>query len=156
LIGMKASTLGLFISQGGVPKLPVESLFIDKSGCFGDKQNDLKHHGGEDKAVCIIQNSIICDLQSQGHPIKPGSTGENILIGGSDVGQIFPGTKLMFKELEIEITQDAPPCKTISQSFTDGEFTLISHKKFPLFTRWYARVLKSGTVFANEEYEIIN
>tara|TARA_B100001250_G_scaffold56233_1_gene43433 strand:+ start:85 stop:546 length:462 start_codon:yes stop_codon:yes gene_type:complete len=153
---MKASILGLFVSQGGVPKLPVDSLFIDKSGCFGDKQNDLKHHGGEDKAVCIIQNSIICDLQEKGHPIKPGSTGENILIGGSNVGEISSGTVIKFSELEIQITQDAPPCKTISESFNHGEFTLISHKKYPQFTRWYARVLKPGTVSIDDEYKIIN
>jgi MOSC domain-containing protein YiiM len=153
---MKATVLGLFVSQGGVPKLPVESLFIDDSGCFGDKQNDLKHHGGEDKAVCLIQNCIISDLQSQGHPITPGSTGENILIEGSRVGDISPGTILKFKELEIEVTQDAPPCKTIQQSFINGEFTLISHKKFPQVTRWYARVLRQGTVQSNEEYQIIN
>ena len=153
---MKATVLGLFVSQGGVPKLPVESLFIDSSGCFGDKQNDLKHHGGDDKAVCLIQNCIIEELNLLGHPIKPGSTGENILIDGSVVGDISPGTVLKFEELEIEITQDAPPCKTISQSFTDGEFTLISHKKFPQITRWYARVVKQGTVRNNEQYEIIN
>jgi len=153
---MKASILGLFVSQGGVPKLPVDSLFIDKSGCFGDKQNDLKHHGGEDKAVCIIQNSIISDLQEKGHPIKPGSTGENILIGGSNVGEISSGTVIKFSELEIQITQDAPPCKTISESFNQGEFTLISHKKYPQFTRWYARVLKPGTVSTDDEYKIIN
>lgn len=153
---MKTSILGLFVSQGGVPKLPIESLFIDQNGCFGDKQNDLKHHGGEDKAVCIIQNSIITNLQEKGHPIKPGSTGENILIGGSNVGEISPGTIIKFSELEIQITQDAPPCKTISQSFNEGKFTLISHKKYPQFTRWYARVLKPGTVSNDEEYEIIN
>lgn len=153
---MKTSILGLFVSQGGVPKLPVESLFIDDNGCFGDKQNDLKHHGGVDKAVCIIQNSIIGELQLQGHPITPGSTGENILIGGSNVGELSSGTIIQFNELEIQITQDAPPCKTISQSFNQGEFTLISHKKYPQFTRWYARVLKPGTVYTNEEYKIIN
>lgn len=153
---MKGTVLGLFVSQGGVPKLPVESLLVESSGCFGDKQNDLKHHGGEDKAVCLIQNCIIADLHSQGHPIKPGSTGENILIDGSEVGDISPGTILKFDELEIEITQDAPPCKTIKNSFIDGEFTLISHKKFPNVTRWYARVITQGTIQNNEQYQIIN
>ena len=153
---MKGTVLGLFVSQGGVPKLPVESLLVEFSGCFGDKQNDLKHHGGEDKAVCLIQNSIIADLQSQGHPIMAGSTGENILIDGCKVGDISPGTILRFNQLEIEITQDAPPCKTIKNSFIDGEFTLISHKKFPNVTRWYARVLTQGTIQNNEQYQIIN
>ena len=78
------------------------------------------------------------------------------MIDGSNVGEISPGTIIKFSELEIQITQDAPPCKTISQSFNEGKFTLISHKKHPQFTRWYARVLKPGTVSNDEEYEIIN
>ena len=64
--------------------------------------------------------------------------------------------KLPDNQLEIEITQDAPPCKTIKNSFIDGEFTLISHKKFPNVTRWYARVLTQGTIQNNEQYQIIN
>ena len=115
---MSARVIGLFVSQGGVPKLPVDALSVTMTGCLGDKQNDLKHHGGPDKAICILQNCIIENLQSKGHPIIPGSTGENLLLDGCEVGEIYPGSIIKFEQLEIEITQDAPPCKTISNSFT--------------------------------------
>ena len=153
---MSARVIGLFVSQGGVPKLPVDTLSVTITGCLGDKQNDLKHHGGPDKAVCILQNCIIENLQSKGHPIMPGSTGENILLDGSEVGEIYPGSIIKFEQLEIEITQDAPPCKTISNSFSDGNFNLISHRKYPQFTRWYGKVIKEGMLIVDEEFEIIN
>jgi MOSC domain-containing protein YiiM len=153
---MSARVIGLFVSQGGVPKLPVDTLSVTITGCLGDKQNDLKHHGGPDKAVCILQNCIIENLQSKGHPIMPGSTGENLLLDGCDIGEIYPGSIIKFEQLEIEITQDAPPCKTISNSFTDGNFNLISHRKYPQFTRWYGKVIKEGKLNIDEEFEIIN
>ena len=153
---MSARVIGLYVSQGGVPKLPVDSLHITKNGCLGDKQNDLKHHGGPNKAVCILQNCIIEDLQSKGHPIKPGSTGENILLDGCQIGEIYPGVIIKFRDLEIEITQDAPPCKTISKSFSESEFNLISHKKYPNFTRWYGKVIKEGNLSIEESFEVIN
>lgn len=153
---MSARVIGLFVSQGGVPKLPVDTLSVTITGCLGDKQNDLKHHGGPDKAVCILQNCIIENLQSKGHPIIPGSTGENLLLDGCDIGEIYPGSIIKFEQLEIEITQDAPPCKTISNSFTDGNFNLISHRKYPQFTRWYGKVIKEGKLNIDEEFEIIN
>jgi len=153
---MSARVIGLFVSQGGVPKLPVDTLSVTITGCLGDKQSDLKHHGGPDKAVCILQNCIIENLQSKGHPIMPGSTGENLLLDGCDIGEIYPGSIIKFEQLEIEITQDAPPCKTISNSFTDGNFNLISHRKYPQFTRWYGKVIKEGKLNIDEEFEIIN
>jgi len=153
---MSARVIGLFVSQGGVPKLPVDTLSVTITGCLGDKQNDLKHHGGPDKAVCILQNCVIENLQSKGHPIIPGSTGENLLLDGCDIGEIYPGSIIKFEQLEIEITQDAPPCKTISNSFTDGNFNLISHRKYPQFTRWYGKVIKEGKLNIDEEFEIIN
>ncbi len=153
---MSAKVIGLFVSQGGVPKLPVDRLYVRKSGCIGDKQNDLRYHGGPNKAVCILQNCILEELQSNGHPITPGSTGENILVDGCLVGEIYPGSKIKFGELEIEITQDAPPCKTISESFTDRNFNLISHKKFPNYTRWYGKVIHEGVLTIGATFEVIN
>ncbi len=153
---MTARITGLHTSNGGVPKYPVDLLIIGKNGCDGDKQNDLKHHGGTDKAVCLLQQEIIEQLNNEGHPISPGSTGENILINGLAIGEIAPGVRIVFPDVELVITQDSPPCKTIKDSFTDGKFNTISHKKFPNLTRWYAKVVKEGAVKINDPVEIIN
>ena len=151
---MTGRITGLHISDGGVPKLPVQSLEIVSTNCIGDKQNDLKHHGGIDKAVCLFQQEIIDQLNSEGHPINAGSTGENILIHGIPIGNIYPGVIIKFPSVELIITQDAPPCKTIKDSFKDGYFDAISHKKKPHYTRWYARVIKEGVVSVDDSVSV--
>ncbi len=151
---MTGRITGLHISDGGVPKLPVQSLEIVSTNCIGDKQNDLKHHGGIDKAVCLFQQEIIDQLNSEGHPINAGSTGENILIHGIPIGNIYPGVIIKFPSVELIITQDAPPCKTIKDSFKDGYFNAISHRKKPHYTRWYARVIKEGVVSVDDSVSV--
>ena len=47
------------VSKGGVPKLPVDSSKITSHGIEGDFQNDLKYHGGIEKAVCIYSLDLI-------------------------------------------------------------------------------------------------
>ena len=151
-----AIVVGLHASNGGVPKLPVSTLLVTADGCDGDSQNDLKHHGGKDKAVCILQQEIMDKLSDKGHPIGPGTTGENLLINGIQVGMLSVGTRLKIGHCELEITQDAPPCKTIKQSFNDDNFMLISHKKFPNFTRWYAKVITEGEIILGQEVSLTN
>ena len=135
--------LGIFISNGGVPKTPVQSVKIDYQGLVGDNQHDKKHHGGVMRAVCVLEEKILKKLQTEGHPILPGSTGENLLVSGYDlkIGSIFS-----IGEAELEVVSAATPCKTIRDSFTNGNFNRLSHKKYPGDTRWYCKVLRTGNV----------
>ena len=153
---MSAKVTGLHISSGGVPKTPVQSLSVNINGCQGDDQADKKHHGGKDKAICLFQQEILDSLSIDSHPISPGSTGENILIEGMEIGSIAVGTCLKIGEIEITVTQDAPPCKTIRNSFINGEFNKISHRKNPNFTRWYASVNVTGTITIGDLVELID
>ena len=50
------------ISMGGVRKLPVDDIELKFDGFEGDKQNDLKHHGGKLKAVCLYSLDLIQKL----------------------------------------------------------------------------------------------
>ena len=70
--------------DGGVPKFPVSQVFLGKNNVEGDKQNDLQYHGGPARAVCLFSMERILALQKEGHPIQPGTTGENLTIQGLD------------------------------------------------------------------------
>jgi len=59
-----------------------------------------------------------------------------------------------FGDLTLEGTSDAPPCKTIQDSFTNGRFKEISVKIAPHMTRWYAKVIKEGNVKIGDAVEI--
>ena len=135
--------LGIFISDGGVPKLSVNSVHVTNFGLVGDNQADKKHHGGLMKAVCVLENELLLRLQSEGHPIQPGTTGENLLLEGFNltIGSLF-----RVGNVELEVVSAATPCKTISESFTNGNFNRISHKKHPGETRWYGKVIQTGKI----------
>jgi MOSC domain-containing protein YiiM len=139
------------VSRGGVPKLPVPQARIGSLGLEGDYQNDQRNHGGPDRAVCLYTLEQIQRLQREGHPISPGSTGENITLEGIGLDELTPGTRLLLgDEVELEMTSYAAPCKNISDSFSDGDFTRISMQLYPGESRVYARVLQSGTVSAGQ------
>ena len=136
--------------DGGVPKFPVSQVFLGKNNVEGDKQNDLQYHGGPARAVCLFSMERILALQKEGHPIQPGTTGENLTIQGLDWDLMKIGARFQIGEVEIELTGPAPPCKTISESFEKGGFVRISEKTYPGWSRWYASVSKEGIVVVND------
>lgn len=154
-----AQVIGLHVNpDGGVPKHPVDSLHVSlEDGCVGDRQNDLKHHGGPQRALCLMLWEVMQELQHAGHPIYPGSTGENILIKGFDSSQLKVGSIMSIgQKVIIEITSDAPPCKTIRDSFLEGRFKALSHVVEPQKTRWYARIISEGEIILNDVVKTIN
>ncbi len=138
------------ISGGGVPKLPVETTQIGVNGLSGDGHHDRAHHGGPERAVCIYSTEIIQALQAEGHPIFPGSAGENLTITGLDWSRMLPGARLKVGAAVIDIVSFTTPCKTIRDSFLDGRFNRISHLTNPGWSRVYGRVVVPGTVRAGD------
>ena len=47
------------ISDGGVPKFPVLEAKITQHGLDGDRQRNLKVHGGLERAVCLFSLELI-------------------------------------------------------------------------------------------------
>jgi MOSC domain-containing protein YiiM len=144
-------------SDGGVPKRPVREAQLTPTGLNCDRQAHLKIHGGPARALCLYALEHITQLQDEGHPIYPGSVGENVTIVGLDWETLGPGIRLALgDEVLIEITSYAGPCKTIAGSFTRGEFKRISQKKHPGESRLYARVLKTGRLATGQKVRIVN
>lgn len=148
---MAARIVSLNSSNGGVPKLPVERARVTVDGMEGDHQTDRVHHGGRDRALSLYSLEIIEQLQLVGHPIAPGTAGENVTISGLDWATVQPGTRLSLGDVEVEITGFAAPCKTIRESFLDQEFIRISNKVSPGWSRVYARVLREGTLQTGDD-----
>lgn len=135
------------VSNGGVPKLSVvHPVRIGENGLEGDRQRDLRYHGGPDRAVCLLAQEIIDALRADGHPIDRGATGENLTISGLDWSQVRTGVRLTVGEVVLEIAKPAHPCKNLVGSFSDGDFSRLSARLHPGRTRMYARVLRPGLV----------
>jgi len=152
---LQARVFQINASDGGVPKLPLRSAEVTYLGLRGDDHNDKVHHGGPDKALSLYSLELIQALQAEGHPIYPGSTGENITLAGLDWSRVAAGLRLRLGEVEIEITQYASPCETIRESFRDGYFNRISWRTNPGWARAYARVLTPGTIRIGDAARVV-
>lgn len=142
-------------SDGGVPKLSRASVAVRKTGLDGDRQRDLEHHGGANRAVSVYSLELIEKLRSEGHPIAVGTIGENLTLSGLDWAVIKPGVRLEIGEVEIELTADAPPCRNIAGSFSDRGFKRVAQKAYPGWSRFYARVLKEGTLRVGDRVRVV-
>jgi MOSC domain-containing protein YiiM len=144
------------VSDGGVPKHAVPAARVTLTGLAGDRQRDLRHHGGPERAVCLLALELIERLRAEGHPIEPGSTGENLTLAGLDWSALAPGTRLAFAGgVELQVSSPAVPCPTIRASFTAGGFERLSAKRHPGESRLYCRVLREGEVRAGEGVEVV-
>ncbi len=134
------------LSDGGVPKLPVPRTRITVQGVEGDRQRNPAIHGGPNRAVCLFSLEVIEALQAEGHFIAPGSSGENLTLAGIDWPSLKPGDRLSVGDVRLEVTSYTAPCVHNARWFQDGDFSRISHKKYPGWSRVYARVLTEGVV----------
>lgn len=145
--GASGTVHQISVSDGGVPKLPVSEARITKDGVEGDRQRSLLFHGGRDRAVCLFSLEVIEALQAEGHPIISGASGENLTLAGLDWAGLKPGARLSVGEaVQLEIMSYTVPCRLNAQWFAKGEFSRISHKKHPGWSRLYAKVLAEGRV----------
>ncbi len=134
------------VSDGGVPKRPRPECEITAGGLAGDRQRNLKFHGGPDRAVLLYSLGRIESLRDGGHPIAPGTIGENLTISGLDWDLAVPGARVEVGPVLLELTRYATPCDTIAGSFRDGRFARVSQKLHPGWSRVCARVLAEGLV----------
>ena len=154
---MEGRIFQLNVSNGGVPKLAVREAALTSNGLEGDRQRDLRYHGGPERALCLFALERILELQAEGHPIFPGSVGENLTAVGLDWSGLKPGARLALgEEALVEITSYTSPCKNIAGSFGGGDFKRISQKVHPGDSRLYARVLRPGRLAVGQPVRLLN
>jgi MOSC domain-containing protein YiiM len=151
-----AHVFSLNRSDGGVPKLPVREARVTTLGLEGDRQKNTKIHGGPERALCLYALEHIVSLQEEGHPIFPGSVGENVTIAGLPWERLEPGSRLRLGEVEIELTSYTTPCKTIQHSFASNKYGRISQSLEPGMSRLYARVLREGLLRVGDPVTLLN
>lgn len=142
-------------SPGGVPKRAVRSAEVGPLGLDGDGVNHPKIHGGPERAVCVWSLERVLALQEEGHPVFPGSTGENLTLAGLDWDALVPGAVLAFERgVRLQLASFTTPCRTIAGSFADGRFKRIGQERHPGWSRLYARVLTPGTLTTGEAVRV--
>jgi MOSC domain-containing protein YiiM len=147
----QASVAGLFVSDGGVPKLPIESASVGYRGVAGDRQAARQHHGRVWQALCLYSSDVVDALAAEGHPIAPGRAGENVSIRGLDWSDVRPGVQVRIGEVLAEVSAYSTPCSKNAAWFADRDFHRIDHALHPGWSRVYASVLEDGDVTVGDQ-----
>ena len=86
----------------------------------GRPAGDVTVHGGPHRAVSILGIEAIRRVAAEGHPIAPGTTGENLTTEGFDVSALPVGTRLSIgAEVVLELSQARPvPAPSATRSAT--------------------------------------
>lgn len=147
-------------SPGGVPKRPVEHATVDAGGVVGDGQRARQHHGRPSQALSMWSAEVIGRVAAEGHPLGPGSAGENLTLGDLDWAALRPGVRLEVgrdpaTSVLAELTWWAEPCRTIAGCFTDRRWSRIDHAHHPGTSRAYAAVLRGGTVRPGDPVRVL-
>jgi MOSC domain-containing protein YiiM len=95
---MQGRIFQLNTSPGGVPKLGIREALLTPTGLAGDVQKFTDIHGGPERALCLYSLERILELQGEGHPIFPGSVGENVTLVGIDWASLEPGVRIALGE----------------------------------------------------------
>ena len=156
-MSMTGRIVQISVSPGGVPKLPVEAARVTALGLAGDGHRNLEFHGGPERAVCVFALERIRALQAEGHPIAPGTIGENVTVEGVEWDAVRPGTRLgLGEEVVLEVTRYTSPCRNIAPSFQHGDYARVSQKQHPGDSRVYARVIAEGLIRRGDPVRVLD
>jgi MOSC domain-containing protein YiiM len=142
----------LNVSAGGMPKKPVPSARVTQAGVEGDKQRNLKYHGGPDRAVCIFSEELYEELRDAGVDFpenSAGSVGENFTTRGIDLRKLAKGDQLKVGQCVVQLTDIRVPCNQLKK--WDGDLPELIVGR----SGWVARVITEGVVKAGDRIDVL-
>ena len=147
---MRGVLAQLNVSPGGMPKRPVLFARVTAGGVEGDRQRNLKYHGGPDRAVCLYSEELYDELRDAGIDLSAGSVGENFTTRGLDLRRLAKGDRLRVgADCEIELTDVRVPCRQLKMWDPELPELIVGR------SGWVARVLRAGVVKPGDEIEVI-
>lgn len=119
---------------------------VGREGIEGDKQADLKNHGGLDKAICVYPAQHLPYWQEQLN--RPdfgfGAFGENFSVAGLNESSVGIGDRWQIGTAVFEVTQPRQPCWKLARRWQNKSLTTQSIDTGK--TGWYLRVIQTGMV----------
>lgn len=133
-----------------MPKQPVLHARVTPGGIEGDRQRNLKFHGGPDRAVCVFSEELYDELRDAGIDMAAGSVGENLTTRGLDLRKLAKGDRLRVGgECVIELTDVRVPCRQLKMWDPDLPELIVGR------SGWVGRVVEEGVVKPGDRIEIV-
>lgn len=159
LLSLNISGVTDVVHQGkklgtGMFKKPVEGpVRATRLTLEGDRQVDLRYHGGEHKAIYCYpwEHYDYWTKALRRDDLAPGRFGENFTTEGLLETDVHIGDRFRVGEALVEVTQPRVPCFKINIALDDRYFT----RRFLMSERsgFYLRVLEEGIVQVGDMIE---
>lgn len=133
--------------RSGIVKQPVttDTLYLDLTNLEGDRQADLRVHGGPDKAVYAYPAEHLPRWNDElGVQFGPGAVGENLTTEGWLETDVRIGDVWAWGEARLQVTQPRQPCYKLAT--ITGRPDILKRLVANGRTGWYLRVLEPGRV----------
>lgn len=139
-------------------KAVVNSIELTNLGLMGDEQADKRVHGGPDRALCHYPREHYELWQKQYPELKSlfraSAFGENISTVGMTEENVHIGDVYQWGTSIIQVTQPRSPCFKLSGLTQQDDFALVMQESGKI--GWLYRVIKTGTVSANDPLVLLN
>ncbi len=137
-------------------KSPVAGRLVVRGvNLAGDDQADRRVHGGPDKAVYTYAWEDLLWWQDRlGHPLEPGTFGENLTLEGLAVTTAVIGEQWTIGSTLLEVAQPRLPCWKLGLRMGDPDFP----DQFTEAGRpgAYLRILRAGEVGAGDDVQVVH
>jgi len=141
----------------GIFKEPVAGrVIMRRLNLDGDRQADLRVHGGVDKAVYAYpsEHYEFWRKKLPGMELPWGMFGENLTTQGVIEDSVFIGDRFVVGETEVVVTQPRMPCYKLGIKF--GRPEIIKEFLESRRTGFYFAVIREGTVGPGDTMELIS
>ncbi|MFI9203585.1 MOSC domain-containing protein [Streptomyces sp. NPDC053048] len=126
------------------------------SGVAGDAVVNLRHHGGDHKAVYAFAREDLDDWERElGRVLPNGSFGENLTTGGIDVNGARIGERWRIgTDLVLEVASPRVPCRTFADWLGEnGWMRRFTQRAAP---GAYLRVVEPGVIRAGDPVTVVH
>lgn len=124
--------------------------WVGRTNIEGDRQADLQHHGGPDKAVLAYSAGHYGvwrdELPGTGFPV--GSFGENLTIDGLTEETVAIGDVWIAGGTRLQVSQPRQPCWKLARRLRVRD--MVVRVRESLRSGWYPRVLDEGKIRAGD------
>jgi MOSC domain-containing protein YiiM len=151
----EVSWMGKLVTTG-IFKEPVpERVMLRTLNLAGDRQADLKVHGGASKAVYAYPSEHYAYWRNElpGVDLPWGMFGENFTTEGLLEESAYIGDRFGVGEAEVMVTEPRMPCYKLGLKF--GDPGIIKRFLASRRTGFYFAVIREGTVGAGDSFQLI-
>jgi MOSC domain-containing protein YiiM len=125
-------------------RVAAAELELGLTNLAGDRQADLRVHGGPDKAVYVYPTAHHPAWQAEGYAVDVGGFGENVALAGVAEDEVRLGDRWRWGAALVEISQPRAPCHKLA--LHTGRKDIGPRMLATGRSGWYLRVVEPGVV----------